>query len=150
MTEARDTQEHRAALNFEFDLDAPPAKVWRAMTVPDFVARWLPARPASAETAVPETAVPSTAVRSTGGPATTAPLPALLRVLDQEPGRWVRYSWQEAHHDGPDSVVTFRLDPNGAGGTRLRIAHVLAAAVGPPARQTAANSNTPLLLLRAA
>ncbi|MGL4287760.1 MAG: SRPBCC family protein [Phreatobacter sp.] len=140
MTARRDTQGRQAALNLEFDLDAPPAKVWRAVTVPDFVERWLLVRPAGPEATVP-------------GEQGAAPLPtqpASLRVLDQEPGQWVRYGWHDADHDRSDSVVTFRLDPNGAGGTRLRIAHVVAEAVAPPAGMAAANNNTPSLLLRAA
>ena len=28
-------------VRFETELDAPPEKVWRALTVPEFVARWL-------------------------------------------------------------------------------------------------------------
>ncbi|WP_216072859.1 hypothetical protein, partial [Acinetobacter baumannii] len=81
--------------------------------------RWLLVRPAGPEAAAPEAPAP-------GQQAATPlpPAPAPLRLLDQEPGQWVRYGWREADHGRPDSVVTFRLDPNGAGGTRLRIAHV--------------------------
>jgi len=45
-------------LTFDFDLDAPPEKVWRALTVPAFVDRWLtpdePAGSRSAKTVVAE------------------------------------------------------------------------------------------------
>lgn len=140
MTEPRDAQGRQDALNFAYDLDAPPAKVWRAVTVPDFVERWLLARPVAEEAGMPD---------RPGTPPGPAAL-ASLRVLDQVPGRWIRYSWQEAGHGLPDSVVTFRLDANAAGGTTLSIIHVLASPVRMPAAETAANSNTPMLMLRAA
>ena len=36
-----EAEERRDALKFEFELDAPLAKVWRALTIPEYVARWL-------------------------------------------------------------------------------------------------------------
>jgi len=38
---ARDRDDERK-LVFEYDLDAPPEKVWRAVTIPALRARWLP------------------------------------------------------------------------------------------------------------
>jgi uncharacterized protein YndB with AHSA1/START domain len=81
------------ALVFEYDLDAPPPKVWRAISIPAFRERWLPA----AALVDPEgtTITPGQAVR--------------YRMCDPAP------PFRESH-------VTFRIAPNG-GGTRLRIVH---------------------------
>jgi len=39
-----DTQERAKELVFEYQLDAPPEKVWRALSIPAFRERWLPAQ----------------------------------------------------------------------------------------------------------
>lgn len=39
----RDTQDRTRQLVFEYQLDAPPEKVWRALSIPAFRERWLPA-----------------------------------------------------------------------------------------------------------
>lgn len=38
-----ETQDHTQQLVFEYQLDAPPEKVWRALSIPAFRERWLPA-----------------------------------------------------------------------------------------------------------
>jgi uncharacterized protein YndB with AHSA1/START domain len=38
-----DTQDWAKQLVFEYQLDAPPEKVWRALSIPAFRERWLPA-----------------------------------------------------------------------------------------------------------
>jgi len=38
-----DTQDGAKQLVFEYQLDAPPEKVWRALSIPAFRERWLPA-----------------------------------------------------------------------------------------------------------
>ncbi len=40
----RDTQDRAKQLVFEYQLDAPPEKVWRALSSPAFRERWLPAQ----------------------------------------------------------------------------------------------------------
>ena len=120
----------REVLNFEYELDAAPTKVWRALTIPEYVARWL-APPASE------------------GPAreSAAPLqpPASLRLLDCEPNQSVRYLWRDAATPLVEGAVTFRVAANEAGGTTFRIVHELNAAKSTPA----ANSNRSTLLLAA-
>jgi uncharacterized protein YndB with AHSA1/START domain len=37
-----DTQDRTKQLVFEYQLDAPPEKVWRALSIPAFRERWLP------------------------------------------------------------------------------------------------------------
>ena len=81
-----------AKLVLEYDFDAPPAKVWRAVTIPELRERWLP--DCDLAGAVPETSTPGEEVR--------------YRLRDSEP------PYRESH-------VIFRLEPNVSGGTRFRI-----------------------------
>ena len=84
------------ALVLEYDLDAPPPKVWRAISIPAFREQWLPAA----------------ALIDLEGTTIT-------------PGQEVRYRMRDAGPPFRESHVTFRIAPNGSG-TRLRIAHQLA------------------------
>ncbi|MCP3462079.1 MULTISPECIES: SRPBCC domain-containing protein [unclassified Bradyrhizobium] len=79
-------------LVLEYDFDAPPEKVWRAVTIPALRERWLP--DADLVGAEPESSVAGEEVR--------------YRLRDSEP------PFRESH-------VTFRIEPNEAGGTRFRI-----------------------------
>lgn len=117
MTDRGKGQDAAPQLSFEFELEAPLAKVWRALTVPDLVERWLPARPGAD--------APAGAVK--------------LDVIDSEPDRWIRYRWSEGLGGMADSVVTFRIMPGEAGGTRLAIVHAPASTFVVPA---ASNGNT--------
>ncbi|MDQ0391651.1 SRPBCC family protein [Labrys monachus] len=121
----------------ECSLDAPPQKVWRALTVPTLVAAWL--MPGEVD------ATPG-ARFDFDGEASGLPGPIECRVLAAEPHRLLRYSWRE--RDGErtiDSVVTFELDADGRGGTRLRIVH--GDFVATP---LAANTNIPAMMMLAA
>jgi uncharacterized protein YndB with AHSA1/START domain len=80
------------ALVLEYDLDAPPAKVWRAVTIPALRERWLPDRDLAG--AEPESSIAGEEVR--------------YRLRDSEP------PFRESH-------VIFRIEPNEDGGTRFRI-----------------------------
>jgi uncharacterized protein YndB with AHSA1/START domain len=115
-------------LRFEVELDAPVAKVWRAVTIPEFVERWLPARPIEPE------AAPSP--------------PVSIRLLDQEACQFVRYGWRDEDQASPESVVTFHLRANEAGGTTFRIVHEFSQA-GRQSILPPANLNRPRLLLAA-
>jgi uncharacterized protein YndB with AHSA1/START domain len=81
-----------AALVLEYDFDAPPEKVWRAVTIPALRDRWLP--DCDLAGAEPESSVAGEEVR--------------YRLRDPEP-------------PFRESQVTFRIEPNEAGGTRFRI-----------------------------
>ena len=81
-----------ANLVLEFDFDAPPAKVWRAVTIPALRERWLP--DCDLADAEPESSIAGAEVR--------------YRLRDSEP------PFRESH-------VTFRIEPHEDGGTRLRI-----------------------------
>jgi uncharacterized protein YndB with AHSA1/START domain len=118
-------------LMVECELEAAPEKVWRALTVPEFVAAWL---------------LPNNLVRTECGDefALDGSRHGLSEriactVLDAEPQRRLRMSWREA--DDTATVVTFELMPNRQGGTSLRVRH------GPLATSLrSANANAPLAL----
>jgi uncharacterized protein YndB with AHSA1/START domain len=133
-----DERESRATLSFECHLDAPPAQVWRALTIPEFVARWL-----GASIAGPQ------ADGSAREGVRESPSSVSLRLLDCEKHRFVRYAWREYGDPSAGSVVTFRLRPDDAGGTTFNIVHEMASSARALAREGAANGNAPPLLLAA-
>jgi len=102
----------------ETELDAPPDRVWRALSDPKLSSSWLPT-----------------------GKVGTRPGERFslddegrridCEVLDAEPGRRLRLSWREAG-SAVSSQVTFVVSPGAAGGSRLRIVHepVLASLAG--------------------
>lgn len=94
MSDAAKPDDADAALVLEYDLDAPPEKVWRAVTIPALRQRWLP----DADLAKAEPESPMT---------------------DEE----VRYRLRESEPPYRESRVTFRIEPNEVGGTRFRIIH---------------------------
>jgi uncharacterized protein YndB with AHSA1/START domain len=108
------------ALVLEYELDAPPEKVWRAISTPAFREKWLPK---SSLTDV--------------------------EPLSSTPGEEVRFGMREAEPPFLESVVTFQLRPNGIGGTRLRIVHGLSDARLGRRPQRAANSNRSSRMLAA-
>jgi len=85
-------------LVFECSLDAPPEKVWRALTIPEYLARWL--KPAD---------------------------DIELSVVTAEENKSLTYRWREAGQgavtDAEDSLVTFELTPNDDGGTWFKLTH---------------------------
>jgi uncharacterized protein YndB with AHSA1/START domain len=136
MTRKIGAPQDRESLNFEYELDAPPARVWRALTIPEYVSRWL-SPPGSHEAPGSE------------GASAAQPRPTSLRMLDCEPNRSVRYAWREDASPLVESIVTFRLRDNEAGGTTFSIVHELHAVTRLPADKHPANSNIPRLLLAA-
>ena len=87
-----------------------PAQVWKALTNPDLLARWL---------------MPNDFQLAVGHHFTfqTTPLPnvkfggtAYCEVLDFEPERWLRISWADrGEENGLNSIVIWRLEPEGNG-----------------------------------
>jgi uncharacterized protein YndB with AHSA1/START domain len=105
-------QEQTDQLVFEYELDAPPQKVWRALSVAEFREKWLPkAALADAEP-----------VRSV-------------------PGKEIGYRMRDDEPPFLHSMVTFQLRPNADGGTRLRIIHRLADRRAQHGLPRAANNN---------
>ena len=86
------------ALVFECALDAPPEKVWRALTIPEYLERWL--KPAEAID---------------------------LSVVTSEENRSLTYRWRESGQGAivgaEDSLVTFELTPTLDGGTWFKLTH---------------------------
>jgi uncharacterized protein YndB with AHSA1/START domain len=100
--------DHEDEVRFETELDAPPEKVWRALTVPEFVARWLmpnDIRPEEGHTF---------SLKGENGAVE-------CEIVEAKPPHVLGYSWRE--QDGPDSLVRFHLAGTEAGGTRLTIVH---------------------------
>jgi uncharacterized protein YndB with AHSA1/START domain len=107
-------------LVLDYELDAPPEKVWRAISNPAFRERWLP------KTELAE----ATPISST-------------------PGKEIRYRMRDDEPPFLESVVTFQVRPNTAGGTKLRIIHGLPDVTLKQRIPRAANSNR-CCLMRAA
>jgi uncharacterized protein YndB with AHSA1/START domain len=107
----------RTYLVLEYELDAPPEKVWRAISIPAFRDKWLPK----------EALVSAEPVSSA-------------------PGEEIRYSMREDEPPFLESVVTFQLRPSADGGTRLRIIHGLVSARLALQVPRTANDNGPCLM----
>jgi uncharacterized protein YndB with AHSA1/START domain len=107
-------------LVFDYELDAPPQKVWRALSIAGFREKWLPkAALADAEP-----------VRSV-------------------PGEEIGYRMRDDEPPFLPSIVTFQLSPNADGGTHLRIIHRPADRRAQHEPPRAVNNNR-LCLMRAA
>jgi uncharacterized protein YndB with AHSA1/START domain len=91
-----DAERQTKDLVLEFELDAPPEKVWRAISIPSVRRKWLP----NGELAEAE-------------------------PVYSKPGKEIRYKMRDGEPPFLESIVTFQLIPDGVGGTRLRIVHGL-------------------------
>ncbi|NLR96862.1 hypothetical protein HGP17_08430 [Rhizobium sp. P38BS-XIX] len=111
------TDEHGHDIELEYQLDEPPQKVWRAISIPEFRENWLP-REALAD---PE-------------------------ATSITPGEEIRYRMRDDTPPFLESTVTFRIAPNAAGGTCLQIIHQLTDARVERMKDTAANNNGHVLL----
>ena len=96
MSDIASDPREKAEIALEYELDAAPEKVWRAIAVAAFRERWLP----EADLAEPQ------------------PIASI-------PGVEVRYRMREDGAPFPDSTVTFRIEPGARGGALLRIIHRL-------------------------
>jgi len=117
-----DTEPEKQAANlvFEYELDAPPEQVWRAISVPGFRDKWLP------EEDLADAAPVSTA-----------------------PGEEIRYTMRDGEPPFLESVVTFQVRPGADGGSILRVVHGLTDARLVPRKMPAANNNGPWMMLAA-
>jgi uncharacterized protein YndB with AHSA1/START domain len=99
-------------------LPHPPAKVWRAITEPELIARWLMPNDFRLEIGHRFTfqgfPIPAAGFGGTGH----------SEVLGFEPEKMLRIAWRAAPGDlsSLDSTVTFTLEAEGAG-TRLFLVH---------------------------
>ncbi len=105
------TEEQDAGIEQIYELDAPPQKVWRAISLPQFREQWLP----GTDLADPQAETVT-------------------------PGAEVRYRMRDSAPPFLESTVTFRIAANADGGTSLRVIHRLVD-VRSASRTQAANSN---------
>ena len=102
----------RTTLSFEFDLEHPPEKVWRALTDPVLLAEWL--LPAVGFGLEPGTGFTFQAPPQPGWDGTVR-----CRILEADPHHTLRYARNVG--DGEiATVVTFTLTPTPSG-TRLSL-----------------------------
>ena len=94
MSDAVDASSDKSEIELEYELDATPDKVWRAITIPAFRDRWLP----GADLAGPD-------------------------PIGSVHGVEVRYRMRDDGEPPLESTVTFRIEPGDQGGTRFRIIH---------------------------
>jgi uncharacterized protein YndB with AHSA1/START domain len=113
-------EKQAAGLVFEYELDAPPEKVWRAISIPGFRDKWLPGEDLA-----------------DADPVSTAP------------GEEIRYAMRDGEPPFLESVVTFQVRPGAGGGSILRIVHGLTDARLVPRKVPAANNNGPRMMLAA-
>jgi uncharacterized protein YndB with AHSA1/START domain len=116
MTETKADQQGED-LVLDYELDAPPEKVWRAISIPALRASWLPS----------------------GDLVDAAP-------ISSTSGEEVRYRMRDDEPPYLESIVTFQVTPNAEGGTRLRIIHGLVATKLMRRSPPAANSNARSLM----
>ncbi len=103
-----------------YELDAPPEKVWRAISIAEFRRKWLPQEALADPHSVSET-----------------------------PGKEIRYRLRDDAPPYLESFVTFEIAPNTSGGTSLRIIHELTGATFERLMISVANSNSPTMMLAA-
>ena len=105
-------------LRVEEFLPCPKERVWRALTDPDLIARWLMPNDFRLEVGH-RFAIDSDPIRHCGLGGT-----GHCGVLAFDEGKMLRIAWTAAHQNmiGLDSTVTFTVAPEGAG-TRLLIEH---------------------------
>lgn len=119
-------------VNFDCVLAAPPEKVWRALTVPAYLDRWL--------MPVSQTAGGSTAF---SGEDRGDPERVLTSIVAAEPPHRLQWSWRERGAGAlGDGLVTFTLTPTEQGGTHLTVEQRLVTADLPQP----ANSNATMML----
>jgi uncharacterized protein YndB with AHSA1/START domain len=107
------------ALVFECALDAPPEKVWRALSIPEYLERWL--KPSAEKID--------------------------LAVVNSEENKSLTYRWRDSGQGAivgaEDSMVTFEITPMTDGGTWFRLTHA------PMAMPAAANRNDRPMMMAA-
>ena len=94
MSDIASDPREEAEIALEYELDAAPEKVWRAIALPAFRERWLP----QADLAEPE-------------------------PIASVPGVEVQYRMREEGAPFTESTVTFQIEPGPQGGTLFRVIH---------------------------
>ena len=106
------TNTESLSLAMEYDMPFPPAKVWRALTEPALVSKWLMATDMEARVGHHFT------FRSPPMPGWDGIVQS--EMLELEPEKRLRYSWKSGTGAlAVDTIVTFTLTPTKDGGTKL-------------------------------
>jgi uncharacterized protein YndB with AHSA1/START domain len=98
------------SIKLEFDLPHSPAKVWRALTEPELLAKWMMST--DMQLAIGK----SFEFKSQPAPNWDGVIHCEMKEI--EPQKLLRYSWASL---GIDTVVTWTLAPTAKGGTLLRL-----------------------------
>ncbi|HEV7366552.1 MAG TPA: SRPBCC domain-containing protein [Gemmatimonadales bacterium] len=112
MTAKADTQ----SILQTYELPSPPAKVWRALTEPELLERWLMSNDLK----------PAVGQSFTFRMEPTKWWDGIVHceVLEFEPQKRLSYTWRSGPESSPlDTVVTWTLTPTPSGGTRLELEH---------------------------
>ena len=107
-------------LALDYRIDAPAEKVWRAISEPALVENWLPREDLADREATAVT-----------------------------PGEEVSYRMRDSDPPFLESIVTFRIAPDPAGGTNLRIIHRPSDDRLASPTRAAANNNGRVIMLAA-
>jgi uncharacterized protein YndB with AHSA1/START domain len=111
------TRDDPAVVHLDEFLPHPPAKVWRALTEPDLLARWL--MPGDFRLQVGHRYT----MRAVPMPGAAFSGTVLAEVLAFETGRMLRIGWRDAEPgNDADWTITWTLEPEGRG-TRLFLRH---------------------------
>jgi uncharacterized protein YndB with AHSA1/START domain len=102
------------SFSLEFDLAYPPAKVWRALTEPELLAKWLMTTDMEPVVGKNFTFKQPTAAGGRWDGIVNC------EVKEIELHKRLRYSWGGG---GLDTMVTWTLAPTPKGGTLLRLEH---------------------------
>ena len=104
------------SLHFEFDLPHPPDKVWRALTDPELVSKWI-----MSTDLLPEMGHNFTFRME---PSEWWDGIVHCEILAVDPPHEIAYTWKGGPANSPlDTVVTWKLSDNGSGGTLLALDH---------------------------
>ena len=111
------TEPQTKKLVLEYELDAKPEKVWRAISLEKYTEKWLAKKALVAS-----------------------------KVVSAKPGQEVSYRMRDDEPPFLESVVTFQISPNQAGGTSLRIIHEVADRRFDRQSKAANSNGAPLML----
>lgn len=109
--------EETVGMVLEYELEAPPEKIWRALTIQEYRDRWLPGSDLAA-----------------------------AEPMAEVTGEQICFRMRDSDPPHLESVVTFQLTPQGNGGTVLRVTHRLIDNRLVSPMPGAANSNEPVLM----
>ena len=102
------------SISLAWDLPHPPSKVWRALTEPELLAKWL----------MPNDMRPAAGARFTFRNEPTPWWDGIVNceVIEIDPHSRLRYSWRSGSGASAlDTEVTWTLTPTASGGTRLAL-----------------------------